>query len=120
MSDPITNQAERNQIDVLIGHKKDEIEKLEALKETFNDDHVAESTQTPAQVAQDETASSAARAAAATQATTTDPVTINAEQQQPSPSTHSEQFETETPKVEEPVAEVDDKPAAKKASTKKS
>lgn len=117
MSDP-TNQTERAQIDALIQAKKEEIKALEDLKETFTDDYEPES-QTPAEVAQDPDVDSAERAAAANAVLGQDPVKVNAEQSEPSPSTHAEQFKekSEEDKVEksepeETVAE-DDKDKSK-------
>lgn len=84
MSDP-TNQTERDQIDVLIGMKKDEIKNLEGLKDQFTDDYVPE-IRTPAEVAADPDVDSAERAAAANAVLGQDPVTVNTEQSVPTPS----------------------------------
>lgn len=86
MSDP-TNQTERDQIDVLIGMKKDEIKNLEGLKDQFTDDYVPE-IRTPAEVAADPDVDAAERAAAANAVLGQDPAIVNAEQSLPTPSTH--------------------------------
>lgn len=88
--DTSVNQTEVNQIDLLIEMKKDEISALEDLKKTFTDDYEPAVLQTPAQVTQDESASSAERAAAANATLGQDPVKVNAEQSFPTPSTHDE------------------------------
>lgn len=128
MSDP-TNQTERDQIDVLIGMKKDEIKNLEDLKSQFTDDYLPES-QTPAQVAADPDVNSAERAAAANAVLGQDPATVNAEQSLSTPSTHDSVKESasDDTAVEEPTVEdktddakdTEEKPASKKDSSKKS
>lgn len=100
MSDVTTNETECNQIDVLIQQKEDEIATLKDLKKQYEDaDYTPDEPQTPAQTAKDPDADSATRAAAANAVFGQNPETVNAEQSEPSPSTHAEQF-AEEPKEE--------------------
>lgn len=88
-------ETEKNQIKTLIEQHKAEIERLEndikkwdkKVEEEFKD------LTSPGAVAADESATQEERTAAANQALSQDPQRVNAEQSQPSPSTHSEQFE---------------------------
>lgn len=86
-------QTEKNQIDLLIQEKKDEISALEDLKKSFDEE---QATPTSSEVAQDEGASQEERTAAATQAASANPEKVFEAQSAPSPSTHAEQFQDET------------------------
>lgn len=90
------NETQRNQIDVLIEQKRQEISNLEDSKKDYegDEDEVTE-VRTPAVVAADPNASSEERAAAANAVLGQSPETVNAEQSAPSPSTHAEQYGTE-------------------------
>lgn len=137
MSDP-TNKTERAQIDALVEIKEEEIDALKELRKQYDDDDYVPETQTPAEVAQDPNADDADRVAAANAVLGQDPATVNAEQSEPSPSTHAEQFEekeseestdeetveetSETTTEDEKVEKSEDKDASKskKAANKKS
>lgn len=90
------SQTDINQIDILISDKKDEIKRLETLKQEFQDGLDEESSgvsDSPASVAQDADADAESRAAAATAVTGQDAANVNTEQSIDSPSTAGEDFE---------------------------
>lgn len=89
MSNNSLYDSECAQVDALIDIKKNEIKDLEDLKSSWSEDSWDEpQTQTPAQVAADPNATSEERAAAANALLGQSPETVNAEQSEPSPSTH--------------------------------